>query len=81
MRSVASSAASESLSMRSARASGCRRQAAIASALPARMPGLRAAEQLVAGEADEIAAVAQRLARERLAGQLGRLEQRPEPTS
>ena len=62
--------------MRSARASGWRRQAAIASALPARIPACGPAEQLVAGEADEVAAVAQRLARERLAGQLGGLEQR-----
>ena len=38
--------------------------------------GLRTAEQLVAREADEIAAVAQGVARERLAGQLGGLEQR-----
>ena len=82
MRSVASSAASESLSMRSARASGCRRQAAIASAPPGQDAGLRPAEQLVAGEADEVAAVAQRSRGERLAGQLGAASSSaPEPTS
>ena len=62
--------------MRSARASGCRRQAAIASALPARMPACGPPSSLSPREADEVAAVAQRLARSRLAGQLGGLEQR-----
>ena len=55
-RSVASSAASESLSIRTARASGCARMRSIAVAVPDDDPGLRTAEQLVAGEADDVGA-------------------------
>ena len=54
-RSVASSAASESLSMRSARASGWRRQRSTASPRADDDPGLRPAEQLVAAEAGQVA--------------------------
>ena len=78
-RSVASSAASERRSRRSARASGWRRQAR-----PRRRadddPGLRAAEQLVAAEADEVAP-RDRPAGVGLAGQHGGREQPPEPRS
>ena len=57
-RSIASSAASVILSTRSARFSGFLRMRATRSARPTMMPGLRAAEQLVAAEGDEIGAVA-----------------------
>ena len=62
--------------MRRARASGWRRQAAMASALPARIPACGPPRSLSPEKHDEVAAVAQGLARERLAGQLGGLEQR-----
>ena len=51
--SVASSAASESLSIRSARARGCAARRRDGVARPTSRPGLRAAEQLVARAADE----------------------------
>ena len=55
--------------MRSARASGWRRHAAIASLRADEQPGLRAAEQLVAAEAHERGAGAHRAAHRRLVGQ------------
>ena len=65
--SVASSAASESLSIRSARASGCRRAAATASRRPTHQPGLRSPEQLVARAAHERRAGRHRIGNPRLA--------------
>ncbi len=65
-RSVPSSAASESLSIRSARWSGCRRSRSTSVGAAQHDPGLRPAEQLVAGEADEVGAGLERLARRRL---------------
>ena len=54
--SVPSSAASVSLSARSARCSGWRRRRSTSSARPTTMPACGPAEQLVAGEADEVGA-------------------------
>ena len=56
--------------MRSARCSGCRRSRSIRSARPTTIAGLRAAEQLVAAEADEVGAGGERCARGRLVGDL-----------
>ena len=76
------SAARQSLSIRTARASGWRRQAAIASRVPTITPGLRPAEQLVAAEAHDRRARAHRPPHLRLAGQhLERRRGTPEPTS
>ena len=67
--SVASSAASDSLSIRSARASGCARAAATASCAPDEQAGLGPAEQLVARAADERRAGRDRAPQRRLVRQ------------
>ena len=60
---MASSAASESLSRRSARASGCRAAGRDGVGAPDQDPGLRPAEQLVAREAHQVRAAPRRRAR------------------
>ena len=69
--SVPSSAASVSLSARSARWSGWRRSFSTSSRAPDDDPRLRAAEELVPGEAHEVRARAQALGRRRLVADRG----------
>ena len=70
-RSVASSAASVSLSTRSARASGCRRSRSHDVGPAEQQPRLRAAEQLVAAGGHQVRAGPQRRGRVRLVRQHG----------
>ena len=85
-RSVASSAASESLSIRTRARQRMRSQPLDRVAPPDDQPGLRAAEQLVAGEADDVRARRDAVARRGLVGSSAaelvvRCESTPEPRS
>ena len=78
--SVASSAASDSLSSRTARSSGWRRRRSTAAGRAGDQAGLRPAEQLVAAAGDEVGAGGERLGHGRL-GQPGDGGDQPVPRS